>query len=47
MISVTVAVLAILFIEILVHRYRLRERRHERLVLRRIANSYVEPHKNF
>jgi cbb3-type cytochrome oxidase subunit 3 len=45
MLSLLIAVLAILFIGILVHRHRLRERKHERQTLRRIADNYLELHK--
>ena len=45
MVPVLIAILVILCMLVAVRRFRLRERKHERLVLRRIAANYLEPHK--
>jgi hypothetical protein len=45
MIPVVVVLLAVLCLSILVHRYRVQERKHERQVLKRLADNYVELHK--
>lgn len=45
MIPVVVVLLAVLSLSVLAHRYRVRERKHERQVMKRLADNYVELHK--
>jgi hypothetical protein len=39
------AVIAVLALLAAARRYRVQEQKHERLVMRRIADNYLEPHK--
>lgn len=45
MISILAIAFAVLCLWIVIYRYKIQEQKHERLLLRRLASSYLELHK--
>ena len=46
MVPAIIAVLVFIGLWIAIHRHQVQSRKHERQMLRRIADNYFEPHKS-